>query len=427
MSSRPHRSTDSIQVGIQRQIDQAAAKGGGTVILPEGEILLTDALHLRCNVHLRGSARTILRRVPSVASRLVDRVGYGHYEMSVEEPDLFPVGCGVHVFDQLSYGFYTTVASVTGRKGNLIFIDRPFAHDYGPKHDAIAVRIASIIESTDVHDASITDMVLDGNVDETRNHDGCRAAGVYLLRSHRIRISGVEVMNYRGDAVSFQACTDVVVRGCRLHHNSGNAIHPGSGSVRYVIADNGIHDNGGHGIFYCLRSTHSNCRGNRIERNGECGISVGERDSHHLIRDNVITDNGGAGIEFRTFIHQGGNCLRMEDNRIGPNCRKTGDHEVDVAGGHHDLHFIGNDLSPAVGKKTVQIGAGCSAIVFQGNRIGDHPLTAADVDATGSSISFGTIREPLAVGPAMLERDGALHLNIELLPPWDQLAKELGE
>jgi hypothetical protein len=207
----------------------------------------------------------------------------------------------------------------------------------------------SIIEATDVHDASIGDLVLDGNVDETRDHDGCRAAGVYLLRSHRIGIKGVEIKNFRGDAISFQACTDVVVRDCELHHNSGIGIHPGSGSVRYVMAGNQIHDNGSHGIYYCLRSSHSDCHANRIEHNGDCGISVGERDSHHLIRDNAIVGNGRAGIEFRQFVYRGGNYVRMEGNRIGPNCRTKGDFELAITAGHHDLYFVKNHLSPAKG------------------------------------------------------------------------------
>jgi len=407
-----------MQMEIQHQIDETAAAGGGTVKFPPGIVLLSNALRLRSKVRLVGSAGTVLRRIPSVASRLVDRVGYGHYEFTVEDPDLFPVGSGVHVYDDLAWGFYTTVATVIGRRGDLIFIDRPFAHDYGPGANGTVVRISSIVDGTDIHDAALLDIELDGNTDETRLLDGCRGAGIFLLRAHRILIDNVNIGHFHGDGISFQACTDVVIRDSNLHHNSGIGVHPGSGSVRYVIANNHVHDNGSHGIFYCLRSSHSDCRANRIERNGDSGISVGERDTHHLIRDNTIVENGSAGIEFRTFVRRGGDFVRTEGNTIGPNCMTKGDCELMIAKGHYHLHFARNHLSHAIGKKIVQIEAGCDAIHFVENSVAGAPMTAADMITTGSEVSFANPREPLAVGPAALDPDGARHLNVESLPSW---------
>jgi hypothetical protein len=412
---------NTTQDAIQREIDAKASAGGGTVTIPPGVINLSNALHLRSNVRVVGSEGTILRRISSVSSRLVDRVGYGHYEFTVEEPDLFPMGCGVYIHDDLSWGYYTTVATVIGRRGDLVFIDRPFSHDYGPGANGVVERLFSMIEGSHVSDVAIANLTLDGNLDETRPMDGCRGAGVALHRVDRALIQNIEVTNYRGDALSIGQSTDVIVRNNRIHHNAGIGVHPGGGTVRYVIADNHIHDNGSHGIFYCLRSSHSDCGGNRIERNGDCGISIGERDTHHLIHNNTIIENSGPGIEFRKFVRRGGDHIRIERNVIGANCVQKGDHEMLIAGGHRDLCIAANRLAPAAGKKAICVEAGCEEIHLVDNTILGGLLSPDKIDAADDSIRSTPKANPTPVGPAALDRDGARHLHVHALPSWPSI------
>ena len=99
-------------VAIQRAVDDVAAAGGGAVVIPRGTYLMHDALHLRSGVRIIGAEGTILKKVPSAQSNIPDYLGYGHYEVTVEEPEKFPVGTGVHILDDNAGGFYTTVATV---------------------------------------------------------------------------------------------------------------------------------------------------------------------------------------------------------------------------------------------------------------------------------------------------------------------------
>ena len=109
---------------LQRAVDEVAAAGGGTVVVAPGVYEMRDALHLRSGVRVVGRPGTVLRKAPSAESPVPAFLGYGHYEIIVAEPDKFPVGTGVHILDSGSGGFYTTVATVIGREGDRLFINR---------------------------------------------------------------------------------------------------------------------------------------------------------------------------------------------------------------------------------------------------------------------------------------------------------------
>ena len=274
---------------LQALVDKAARKGGGIVKIPAGTYLMNDALHLRSGVHLVGRPGVILKKVPSVSSSILPWVGYGQYEFQVKEPGKFKVGMGVTIGDKKAFGFYETVATIIGKTGKNFFIDRPFAHDYSPPSEAWVRSTFPLISGNNVTDVSIRHITLDGNPREQFGINGCRGGGIILLGAHQVVIENVEVTNYQGDAISFQQCTDVWIRRCHLHHNQGTGLHPGSGSVRYVMADNISEYNSGCGVFYCLRTKYSICENNILRHNGRAGISVGERDTDHLIRNKEAT------------------------------------------------------------------------------------------------------------------------------------------
>ena len=398
---------------LQRLVDEAARAGGGVVEVPAGEYLLHDALHLRSGVHVVGESGTVLRKVPGVSSRIVDYLGYGHYEITVAEPEKFHPGMGVHVIDQQSMGFYTTVATIIGKDGERLFLDRMLNHDYEPEAEAMAVSVYPLVEANGVCDASLEGVCLDGNKDdEIFELNGCRGGGVFIYQSSRIAVRGVEVRNYLGDAISFQQDIDITVEGCHVHDNRGGGIHPGSGSVRYLLQDNWVHDNGGCGIFYCLRTTHSICRDNLIENNAQAGISIGERDTDHLVIGNIIRHQGGPGILFRKPTRRSGDRVRLEGNTLIGNCSREGEAEIEVSGDLRQLHFVGNVFEPG-DKSVIHIGEGCEGIYLEGNHLHDRLLSASDVTGQVGQVSFAAPTIFPELGPLALPPDGTRHLGVE--------------
>jgi hypothetical protein len=401
---------------LQRAVDTVAAAGGGVVEVPAGTYRMRNALHLRSLVRLVGQPGTVLQKIPSSECPIVDYLGYGHYEVSVTDPGLFPVGTGIHVTDDHAGGFYDTVATVIGVKKNLLFIDRMMNHDYHPTAHGRVASISSIIEGCDVMDASIEGLCLDGNPEEKRTLNGCRGGGVFLLRCRNVRMQGLEVRHYNGDAISFQQCTDIIVRGATIHHNIGTGLHPGSGTVRYLMQDNAVHDNGGNGVFYCLRTSHSICSGNRLERNGQPGISVGERDTDHLIRDNTVVGNARCGVEFREALVHGGDRVVLAGNVIGPN-EPGGKAEIVIGSNLHDVHMSGNFVRPS-GRAALHVAEGCSRLSFAGNTVDGRPQRKSDLAGLTDAVAFEPPSKLPPVGPQVIALDGARHLLIEKLPPW---------
>lgn len=378
-----------------------------------------DSLHLRSGVRVVGGPGVVLKKVPSMSSWIVDWLGYGHYEITVAEPEKFRPGMGVHVIDSQAMGFYTTVATIIGMEGERLFLDCMLHHDYNPGEGALAVSVYPLVEASGVADASIEGVCLDGNKDEENFElNGCRGGGVFIYQSRRLKVRGVEVRNYRGDAINFQQSIDITVENCHVHHNTGGGLHPGSGSVRYLLQNNWLHDNGGCGIFYCLRTTHSICRNNRIEENGQAGISIGEWDTDHLVAGNTIRDHGGPGVLFRPITRRGGDRVRVEGNTFGGNCRRDGAAEVEVAAGLRTLHFVGNVFEHR-DKPAIWLGEGCEEIYIESNHVSGRELApeglAGPEDMLGHS-ELAIFAAPAgfpALGPLALPPDGARHLGVE--------------
>jgi len=410
-------------VAIQQAVDDVAAAGGGTVVVGPGTYAMHDALHLRSGVRVVGRDGAVLKKVPSVQSAIPDYLGYGHYEVTVREPDKFPVGTGVHIMDDDAGGFYTTVATVVGREGDRLFINRMLNHDYAANRHARVISVYPMIEAEGVCGAAVEDLAIDGNSgEESFMLNGCRGGGVFLIGSERIALRNLQVGHYRGDGISFQQSSDILLERCHVHHNVGTGLHPGSGSVRYIMQDNRVLDNGGCGIFYCLRTTHSVCRRNEVRGNGAAGISVGERDTDHLVEKNVVVGNGEEGILFRSPNRQGGDRVIVVANQVGPNATKKAAAEVRVEAGLSDVHVLDNTIVPGPGG-AVWIGKGCRNVSLAGNTVGGRDQQPGDLAGEGAAEA---LRERPArlpdVGPAALPANGARHLNRASLDPWDEQA-----
>jgi len=409
-------------VVLQRAVDELAAAGGGTVVIAPGVYEMGDALHLRSGVRVVGRTGAVLRKAPSAESRIPAYLGYGHYEIIVAEPDKFPVGTGVHVLDSGAGGFYTTVATVVGRDGDRLLISRMLNHDYHARKNARAVSVFPVIEGEGVHDAAVEGLTVDGRAEQQSMFlNGCRGGGVFLIGCRRVAVRRVEVKAYRGDAVSFQQCADILVDGCHIHHNAGTGLHPGSGSVRYLMQDNRVHDNGGCGVFYCLRTTHSICRRNELRANARQGISIGERDSDHWIEGNEIAGNAEEGVLWRGFTYRGGDRVVLTKNEIGPNGAKGKRSQVVLAGGLRDVCVLDNNVTPGRAG-AVRVAAGARGVSIAGNRIAGRAQRRSDVTGAVGEVSLKRPKRLPEVGPAALPLDGARHLAIERLDAWDERA-----
>lgn len=399
---------------IQRLVDEAWRQGGGTVEIPAGIYRMRDALHLRDNVRVMGEQGTVLQKMPSVNSDLACVCGYGHYEFAVTEPEKFSVGMGVLIFDNKAGGFYTTQATIVAQRGKYFYVDRPFAHDYSPARDGGVTALHSLIDAHGVHDAAAENLVLDGNWPaETNNLTGCRGSGVFLIESHGISVKNIEVHHFHGDAIGAQQCTDITISQCFAHHNSGVGLHPGSGSVRYYLQDNKIEDNGGCGIFYCLRTTHSLCENNTILRNGLDGISVGEGDTDHILKGNFIAQNCGAGIHLRPPVIQSGDRLWIEGNELRGNNTDGKSAEFTIAHDLHDVCFLRNEIQSGDGK-IIEIDRNCSHIFLSENSINGHLQSTEDITGDISSVVFSKPATFPEVGPEAAGEDSARHLNVKL-------------
>jgi hypothetical protein len=397
---------------LQRLIDGDAS---GHVQLPAGHYRLDDSLRLRSQLTITTAGPVVLTRGPVIESLLSDVVGYGHREFRPVDPTLFRVGMGVALSDRRGGGFGTTVARIVGEKNGWFYTDTPADRDFRPADGACVRSVFPMIAGYGVRQVSVEGLSIEGDGGATCLLDGCRDAGVYLIGCRDVRLSRLGVAGYPGDAVSFQQCIDITVQDCRLHHNAGHGLHPGSGSVRYVMRRNHVHDNGGCGIFYCLRTTHSVCQENDLAGNAAEGISVGERDTDHLIESNQIRANGSAGIRLRRRVASGADRLVIRRNLLDGNGLADGSPELELVGGVRWIHIEGNHFAgePAV---AVRVGEGCEQVVVAGNLLAGGALPASAVETKGGVQSEAAAN--LDVGPAFLPADGARHLGVVELGPW---------
>jgi len=341
--------TDSDLVGsdnraLQAAVDYVGGLGGGVVEIGEGEYLMRDSLHLRSNVTLRGRAgKTILRKADAALSPLALDGDFGEEQITVESPSGFAVGAGVAIWDDNAGGFHTTVARITGRRGNTFSIDAPLGADCMVAKHGTAATVFPVISGSDIQGACIEDLVIEGNQAANPLLNGCRGAGIYLYRGFGTAIRGCIVRNYHGDGISFQQSNDVTVADCVSEDNTDLGFHPGSGSQRPVVRNCLARRNGTDGLFLCWRVRHGVFENNRLEANGRFGISIGHKDSDNLLRGNHVSGNGSNGVFFRDeTAGMSPHRNRLKENVIEDNGRESGTAGIRIRGEPSGLIFEDN-------------------------------------------------------------------------------------
>jgi len=329
---------------LQAAVDYVAALGGGMVEIGEGEYLMRDSLHVRSNVTVRGrQGKTILRKADAAVSALALDGDFGEQQITLQSPVGFAVGAGVAIWDDNAGGFHTTVARITGRRGNTFSIDTPLGADCMAAKHGTAATIFPVVSASNVQGARIENLVIEGNNAANPLLNGCRGAGIYLYRGFGAVIRGCVVRNFRGDGISFQQSNDVTVADCVSEDNTDLGFHPGSGSQRPVVRNCVARRNGTDGLFLCWRVRHGVFENNRLEANGRFGISIGHKDSDNLLRGNHVSGNGSNGVFFRdetTGMSPHRN--RLTQNVIEDNGRESGTAGIRIRGEPSGLIFEDN-------------------------------------------------------------------------------------
>ncbi|MBI3986032.1 MAG: right-handed parallel beta-helix repeat-containing protein [Lentisphaerae bacterium] len=359
---------------IQCAVDRLAFLGGGTVELSAGVFQMADALHLRTGVTVRGQGETtVLRKNAMKTAKITSYLGYGHYDVIVDQPDRFQIGEGISIRDDNAFGFYTTVGTLVARDGDTWFTNRPHSHDYHNGRHALVETLFPIVEAYDVEDAVLEGLVIDGNREENPvTITGCRGGGVFTLRSNRLKINGVAIRNLNADGFSFQTGDDIEIANCLAEGCTGHGFHPGSGSNRFHVHHCRSIRNRDCGLFYCLRVRDGLLEDCVFEGNGSHGISIGNRDTGHRNRRLTIRANGGCGVFFRPdepINSPHGNVI--EACLLENNCVKNGkdDAEIVLNGAPDGVQLLGNTIRRTAGRPGILIRPDMPPFLMKDNRI----------------------------------------------------------
>jgi parallel beta-helix repeat protein len=364
---------------LQAAVDYVAGLGGGVVEIMEGEYVMRDSLHLRSGVTVRGrKGKTVLRKADATVSPLALDGDFGEQQVTVKEPAGFTPGAGIAIWDDHSGGFHTTVARITGRRGNTVAIDAPLGADCMVAAHAKAATVFPVVSGTNIQDVHVEDLVIEGNKAANPALNGCRGAGIYLYRGFGTTIQGCVVRGYNGDGISFQQSNDVQVADCTSEGNSDLGFHPGSGSQRAVVRGCTAKDNGTDGLFLCWRVRHGVFENNRLEGNGRFGISIGHKDSDNLLRGNRVIGNASNGVFFRDeSAGMSPHRNRVERNVIEDNGREPGTAGIRVRGEPSGLVFEANEIrdTRTGSKRTQTVG------ILVENRVGPTEIGANQIEA----------------------------------------------
>ena len=383
---------------IQEAIDELAGAAAGRLVLPEMDLTLDRGLALRDGVELvgRGPA-TVLRKGPGRIHPFSGYHNYGMCDAPLVSAAGLEAGMTVSLHDGRTHGgFYETFATITWVDGDWVGLDHGIEADYRAEDAPCLTTVYPLVFGHNIAGAAVRDLVLEGNrAANEKAMGGCRGGAVYFYQSRDLEITGIDERDYYGEGLSFQMCRDVVIRGCRFDHNTGNGLHPGAGSTNALFEDCEGCGNERSGFFFCVRANHITVRNCRFTGNNT-GISIGTRDCHNLIEDCTVVDNAGAGVLARPSpnpveVHS----CAVRRCHIAGNASAEGQGQVEVVSDAHDLIFADNRI-------TGRPGAGA-------NKPGFHIAATArgihlkDNQVDGCAMPVNADEASLAPGPPEIE------------------------
>ncbi len=285
---------------IQFAID-AIHKTGGTVMLNPGTYEIKAPVRMKSNVQLTGAGKTtILKRGRGVQTRYIIDADYGELKLTVQDPDGFETGMKIQVTDDRNNGCWNvSTAYITDIEDNVIYIDKGLIRDYRSDLNGLVSNASSVIEVIDAGNATISNLVIDGNRAGNFFADGCNSAGILILRSKHITADQVTVRDFNGEGISWQITEHVTVSNCEISGCGNTGLHPGTGSPFSVIENNNVHHNDRDGLFICWRVYRSRVTGNEFHHNGRFGICTGHKDTDVVFKNNHIHHNRSDGVNLR--------------------------------------------------------------------------------------------------------------------------------
>ncbi len=324
---------------IQAALDQLGVSGG-VVQLPELDLTLDRGLELHTGIELRGcGARTILRKGTGRAYAFSGYHNYGMRDVPLINAAGLAVGMTVTIFDEKKRGFDATFARITWIEGNWVGLDRGVESDYCAEDQPQLVTNYPLIFGRAIRRAAVRNLTLDGNLaDNPQMIDGCRNGAVYFDHCHEIEITDIAETKFNGEGLSFQLCSQMLIRDCTFSHNAGNGLHPGAGSTNVLFEQCRSAGNGANGFFFCVRANHVTMRGCTFGHNHKAGVSIGTRDCHNLIEDCAFSQNAGPGIHFRPSprpveVHS----CRINRCQFMGNAEGTDRGQIEILDAAHDI------------------------------------------------------------------------------------------
>ncbi len=286
---------------LQAAVDYVAALGGGVVEIGPGEYRMSDSLHLRSRVTVRGAGeQTVLKKDAEHRSALAADGDFGEAAITLQDPAGFAIGQGVYVASKSQRNFLGVCATILNSRSNYFTLSRAMNADIMVADAGFAATVFPVISGYHLEDARVENLRIDGNRSENPTKvDGCRTAGLFLYRGDHVVISNCVVRNYNGDGISFQQSNDVKVENCVVESCGGYGLHPGSGSQRPSVTGCRAVGNDDDGFFFCWRVRGGVAEGNWLENNGGYGMSIGHKDSDNFVRRNTIIGNKRGGVYWR--------------------------------------------------------------------------------------------------------------------------------
>jgi len=303
---------ESFTAGIQEAIDSLPAEGG-VVLIPPGRYVLRRSVALRPHVTLRGSgSTTTLTRGQEAVTKLREPAKKGDPAVAVESTEGFRAGDEVFLRDNQLGGWHSVHAVVGAVEPGRIVLEEPLwtCHEEGvfrPEQHARLTNYFPMIRGNRFHwdkpleDVSVTDLVLDGNMEENPSPvTDFTIAAVHFANVHDGQVRNVTVRGSVGDGIGVQRGRDVRVESCLAEGCRVHGFHPGTSLRGAVFANNVGRHNGGDGLYFCADVLGIVVTGNLLHDNRHNGIGgLGDQpggDRFNVVSSNVCRNNGQHGI-----------------------------------------------------------------------------------------------------------------------------------
>jgi polygalacturonase len=274
---------------IQAAVDDCAAKGGGTVLVPSG-VWLTGSVGLKSEVTLRLEAGAVLRGSSHIEDYPTN--GFKHLEMGDTR--------------SLLWALHQSDISICG-EGTIELVDRPF-FDWDRLRTGLPPEKDALLQDWQRRQCVVTA----GNRPNQP---------IFFHDCHHVRLDGVTIRNSPCWTVTFSCCQDIQVRGIRIDNNlqvpNNDGLHF-SGSKDIVVSDCIIRGGDDSLAFtgitdpdsVCERITVANC----ILTSRSAGVRLGHLSGK--VRDVTISNLVMKDCS-RGFAIQAGDHGWVEDVTIG--------------------------------------------------------------------------------------------------------------